>query len=80
MDDAQIGAKLLWKMKRLGAWGTRHVSESNLQKGFPPAARGKRLLEIAESLRKGASFSSAHPITNTNGAWFGRVGMKLTIE
>jgi hypothetical protein len=52
MDDAEVAAKLLWKMKRLGAWGTRHISESNLQKGFPPAARGRRLLAIAETLRK----------------------------
>ncbi len=52
MDDNEIANHLLLKLYRLGAWGTRHVSESNLQKGFPPEARGRRLLGIAEKLRK----------------------------
>ncbi|MFH1442676.1 MAG: hypothetical protein ABIG96_01460 [Candidatus Micrarchaeota archaeon] len=52
MENDEIANHLLLKLYRLGAWGTRHVSESNLQKGFPPEARGKWLLRIAEDLRK----------------------------
>lgn len=52
MDEDEIADRLLWKLFKLGAWGTRHVCESNLQKGFPPESSGKRLLQVAEKLRK----------------------------
>ena len=52
MEEIEAEEKLLFKLHKLGAWGTRHVSESNLQKSFPPEFRGKRILKIAEKLRK----------------------------
>ena len=50
-DDSEIEKILLKKLHTMGCWGTRHTSERNLPKGFPPHLR-KRVLEIAEDLRK----------------------------
>lgn len=50
-DDNEIERILLKKLYTMGCWGTRHTSERNLPKGFPSHAR-KRVLEIAEELRK----------------------------
>jgi len=38
-------------MHKRGAWGTHHISESNLPKGFPQHLRGN-VIEEAEKLRK----------------------------
>ncbi len=53
-DDKEIERILLKKLYTMGCWGTRHTSEGNLPKGFPPHLR-KRVLEIAEELRKKGS-------------------------
>ncbi|MBS3053071.1 MAG: hypothetical protein J4469_01075 [Candidatus Aenigmarchaeota archaeon] len=50
-DDRDIERILLKKLHTLGCWGTRHVSESNLPKGFPSHVK-KRVMDIAEDLRK----------------------------
>jgi len=50
-DDKEIERILLKKLYIMGCWGTRHASERNLPKGFPSHLR-KRVLEIAEELRK----------------------------
>jgi len=52
MGEEEIACRLLLKLMRLRAWGARHISESNLQKGLLPQARGKRALKVAEELRK----------------------------
>jgi len=50
-DDKEVERILLKKLYVMGCWDTRHTSERNLPKGFPPHLR-KRVLEIAEELRK----------------------------
>ena len=51
MDEDDIGRALLKKLYVMGCWGTRHTSERNLPKGFPPNVR-KDAIKIADSLRK----------------------------
>ncbi|MEK6954120.1 MAG: hypothetical protein AABX01_03875 [Candidatus Micrarchaeota archaeon] len=52
MEEEEIACRLLMKLLRLRAWGAKHISESNLQKGFPQQARGKIVLKVAEELRR----------------------------
>ena len=49
-DDTDLGRLLLKKLHTVGCGGTRHTSERNLPKVFPPHVR-KRVLEIAEKFR-----------------------------
>ena len=48
---ASIRKVLLRKLYNLGCWGRGHVSEGNLQKGFPPDLRGF-VVDVAYELRK----------------------------
>ena len=78
-DEAILAEKqLLWKLYKYGAWGTKHLCESNLQKGFPPHLRGKTILEIAEGLRK-RGFLGKHA-THHEPQWYLNWGKKAEIE
>ncbi|MBI5228506.1 hypothetical protein HY991_00230 [Candidatus Micrarchaeota archaeon] len=73
----QITKHLLWKLYKLGAWGKRHVSESNLPKGFPQHLR-HLVKEAAEDLSK-KGFLVKHP-THHETQWYLSWSKKKEIE
>lgn len=75
--EKEIERILLKKLYTMGCWGTRHTSERNLPKGFPPHLR-KRVLEIAEELRK-KGFLAKFP-TQHDYQWYLNWKFKKEIE
>jgi len=67
MESEEIQDLLLRKMHRIGAWGTHHISESNLQKSFPAHLRGK-VIDEAEKLRK-QGLLVKHPSSHDRQWW-----------
>ena len=77
MNDEEIKLRILRKLYIRGCWGTRHTSESNLQKGFPPYIRGK-ILDLADELRK-EGFLIKKP-THHDAQWYLNWDKKKEIE
>jgi len=76
-DEKEIERTLLKKLYTMGCWSTRHTSERNLPKGFPPHLR-KRVLETAEDLRK-KGFLIKFP-THHDNQWYLNWKFKKEIE
>ncbi|MCK4491190.1 MAG: hypothetical protein KAU03_01100 [Candidatus Altiarchaeales archaeon] len=49
MEDVEIKAWILYKLKRKGCWGKGHLSDDNLAKGQSRELK-KRILRIADEL------------------------------
>jgi hypothetical protein len=78
MDKSnELKTQLLWKLYKLNAWGKRHVSESNLPKGFPSHLRNL-VKDAAEELKR-KGFLAVHA-THHEAQWYLNWGRKEEIE